>query len=396
MEDKEKAELLNAFFASVFTTNASPPESQTLEVGERVWRKEDLPLVKKHQVREHLGKLDIHKSIGPDGMHTRVLRELADVVAGLFSVIFERSWKTGEVPEDWRKASVTLVFKKGKKEDPGNYRSVSLTSIPGKVMEQLILGVINKHVEEKKVIGSGQHGFTKGKACLTNLIAFYDGMTGWVDEGRAVDIVYLDFSKPFGSVSHNILTSELRKCGLDEWTVRWVEKWLNGRAQRVVISGAESSWRPVASPGDQYWVWSYSTYSSMTWMRGQSIPTFSKFANDTKLGGVADTPEGCAAIQQDLDRLESWVQRNLMKFHKGKCRVLHLGRNNPKHQYRLGFDLLGSSSAEKDLGVLVDNKLSMSQQCTLTAKKANGILGCIKKSVASRLRRLSSPSTLPW
>ncbi|GAB0204069.1 mitochondrial enolase superfamily member 1 [Grus japonensis] len=131
------------------------------------------------------------------------------------------SWRTGEVPEDWRKASVTLVIKKGRKnEDPGNYRPVSLTSIPGKVMEQLILGVINKHMGEKKVIGGGQHGFTKGKSCLTSLIAFYDGMTGWVDEGRAVDVVYLDFSKAFDTVSHNILVSKLRKCGLDEWSVR--------------------------------------------------------------------------------------------------------------------------------------------------------------------------------
>ncbi|GAB0188181.1 mitochondrial enolase superfamily member 1 [Grus japonensis] len=80
-----------------------------------------------------------------------------------------------------RKANVTPVFKKGKKEDPGNYKPGSLTSVPGKVMEQLILGVISKHVEEKKVIRSGQHGFTKGKLCLTNLIVFYDGMTGWVN-----------------------------------------------------------------------------------------------------------------------------------------------------------------------------------------------------------------------
>jgi len=76
---------------------------------------------------------------------------------------------------------------------------------------------------------------------------FYDAMTGWADERRAVDVVYLDFSKAFDTVSHNVLLGKLRNCGLDEWTVTWIENWLNGRAQRVVISNAESSWRPVTS-----------------------------------------------------------------------------------------------------------------------------------------------------
>jgi len=89
--------------------------------------------------------------------------------------------------------------------------------------------------------------------------------------------------------------------------------------------------------------------------------------------------------------LESCTERNLMKFNKGKWRVLHLGRNNPMHQYRLGADLLESSSAERDLGVPVDDRLTMSQQCALVSKKANGILGCIKKSVSSRLREVLLP-----
>ncbi|GAB0192666.1 mitochondrial enolase superfamily member 1 [Grus japonensis] len=267
MEDTEKVELLNAFFASVFTAKASLQESQTLEVGEKVWRKEDFPLVEEDRVREHLGKLNTHKSMG---------MKLTDVNAKPLSIIFERSRRTGEVPEDWRKASITPVFKKGKKEDPGNYKLVGLSSIPGKVMEQLILGVINKHVEEKKVTGSGQHGFTKGKLCLTNLIAFYDGMIDCVDEGRAVDAVYLNFSKAFDTVSHNILIDKLRKCGLDEWTMMWVETWLNGRAQKVAMSGTESSWRPVVvCPKGQCLIWSCSTYSSMTWTRGQSVPSAS-------------------------------------------------------------------------------------------------------------------------
>ena len=88
-------------------------------------------MVQEDRVREHLGELDIHISMGPDGMHPRVLRELADFISMPLSIICERSRRTGEVPEDWRKAIVTPVFKKGKKEDPGNYRPVSLSSIPG-------------------------------------------------------------------------------------------------------------------------------------------------------------------------------------------------------------------------------------------------------------------------
>jgi len=109
-------------------------------------------------------------------------------------------------------------------------------------MKQLVLDAISKQLEEK-VIRNSQHGFPKGKSYSTNFLAFYDSITSCVDGGRPVDVIYLNFSKAFDTVSHNGLILKLSKCRIDGWMVRWVENWLTSQAQRVVIGGAESGWR---------------------------------------------------------------------------------------------------------------------------------------------------------
>ncbi|KAJ7400656.1 rna-directed dna polymerase from mobile element jockey-like [Pitangus sulphuratus] len=156
--------------------------------------------------------------------------------------------------------------------------------------------------------------------------------------------------------------------------------------KKAVAKGLVGGLSLVVSPMVQYWAQYCLTYSFMTWMKRQVPPR--QVCHDTKLGGVTNNPEGCVALQKNINRLQRWTEKNSLKFNKGKCRVLHLGRNNPMHQYRLGVELLESSSAEKDLGVLVDNKLSMSQRCAFVAKKADGILWGIRKS---RLREVVLP-----
>jgi len=140
------------------------------------------PIIQEEAVNNLLCHLDNHKSMRRDGIHPRVLKELAEELAKPLSIIYQQSWLTEEVPGDWRIASVTPIDKKGQKENPGNCRPVSLTSVLGKIMERFILSALAGHVKDNQGLRPSQHGFMKGRSCLTNLISFYDKVTHVVGE----------------------------------------------------------------------------------------------------------------------------------------------------------------------------------------------------------------------
>ncbi|CAM4513742.1 unnamed protein product [Caretta caretta] len=383
------AQYLNKYFASVFNKT----KEDLRDNGSMINGNEDMEVdITISEVEAKLKQLNGTKSGGPDNLHPRILKELAQEIASPLARIFNESVNSGVVPYDWRIANIVPIFKKGKKSDPSNYRPVSLTSVVCKVLEKILKEKVVKDIEVNGKWDKIQHGFTKGRSCQTNLISFFERVTDFLDKGNAVDLIYLDFSKAFDTVPHGELLVKLDKMGINRKIERWIGNWLKGRLQRVLLKGELSSWREVTSGVPQGSVLGPILFNLfITDLGTKSGSVLIKFADDTKLGGIANLEKDRDTLQEDLDDLVNWSNRNRMKFNSEKCKVMHLGINNKNFSYKLGTHQLEVTEEEKDLGVLVDHRMTMSCQCDIAVKKANVILGCIRRGISSRDKEVLVP-----
>lgn len=409
--ETEIAEILGDFFSSVFTHENNmnipiPPEEIFEDKLEKI-KFEPKDIVKK------IKGLKIDSAPGKDEISARLLKCAPHHIAKPLSIIFQKSLETS-VPKDWKEANITPIYKKGKKEDPANYRPVSLTSICCKIMESIIKDNITEHLNYNNLIKSSQHGFMNNKSCTTNLLEFLEFVSKAVDEGQPVDIIYLDFAKAFDKVPHRRLILKLKSHGVSGDLLRWIQDWLSDRKQRVVLNGNCSTWKKVVSGVPQGSVLGpllFIIYINDIDLETAELNVITKFADDTKGAKTVVTDSDRVTLQSVLNKLCEWGNKWGMQFNETKCKVLHCGKNNPKFSYKMNDVLLASVSEEKDLGLIIQENLQTSHQCASSANKANFMLGQISRAFHYRdkntfltlykqrvrpLLEFSTPVWRPW
>mgnify|MGYP000403395009 CR=1 FL=1 len=378
---KEKADVLNKFFSSVFT------EEATQNIPTLAPQYDGLPLddidIQSDTIKKKLLELKISKAAGPDGWHPRVLNELAAQLCEPLSILLRKSLDSGQLPDIWKMAHVVPIHKKGSRSVAGNYRPVSLTAIIAKVFESLIRDALVTHMMDNGLFADEQHGFVPGRSCMTQLLLVMEEWTKILENGTPLDVIYLDFRKAFDSVPHQRLIKKLQAYGIKGKLLDWITGFLTGRRQRVIVDGHLSDWAQVTSGIPQGSVLGPILFVIFINDMPSSITSICKlFADDAKVYRSIATDADAERMQGDLDDLEQWADTWQMGFNTDICKSMHLGATNPHHIYKMNGNDLIQVREEKDLGVKIYNQLKFHAHSALVVNKAFQILAVISKSFA--------------
>ena len=301
------------------------------------------------------------------------------------SAIYIQSLTTGEVPGDWKCANVTPVLKKGSKKEACNYRPVSLTSVPCKILEHIIFHHIMGHLDAHHILVNHQHGFCRGYSCESQLITIVEHLARKLDHGKQTDVLLLDFSKAFDTVPHKRLLKKLDHYGIHGQLIKWIESWLCGRTQTVVVKGSQSSPVTVTSGVPQGTVLDPLMFLLYINNIGLQItPELGLFADDSVLYGVVNNISSVEVLQSDLNKLVVWSEKRQMAFNASKCFLLRVTRsrdNVVNYTYTMMGQPITSVTQHKYLGVELESKLTWKEHISAITGKANSSLGSLTRNL---------------
>ena len=249
--DTETANLLQKIFLSTFTheDETTTPELPLKIVESQM---EDLTITRQ-EVCNLMKSLKENKSPGVDNVHPKVLSRCHETLLHPLQLIFSQSLLEGKLPQQWKDANVTPLHKKGPKSEVVNYRPVSLTSFPCKLLETIIRSRIVQYLEQNNLLSPSQHGFISKRSCLSNLLVALEAITKAIDEGNVVDMIYFDYQKAFDTVPHHRLKVRLKALGFKGNMLKWIESFLHQRRQKVtylllvVQPSVYSAWSAIAA-----------------------------------------------------------------------------------------------------------------------------------------------------
>ena len=379
-----KAKLFNSFFASNFAPSTETPTVPTINhfIDEDLATL-DISIV---DVRLILSSLDTNKATGPDNISATFLKECASEIAPSLTALINLSITSGTVPDCWKLANICPVYKKDDPNVCNNYRPISLLCITSKILERAILNKIYEPISNR--ITDVQHGFMQGRSTTTQLLSILHKVNNSLDSSVQTDIIYLDFSKAFDTVPHDLLIHKLPSFGICGNLLRWFSSYVTNRKQRVVVEGAFSDWLPVTSGVPQgsllgpilFLLYTNDIVDCLT--PGTSIALY---ADDTKICRTINSPHDCLILQSDLASLQDWSHTWKLNFNAAKCKVLNLTRVlRFPFMYELNSNVLEQVRNFNDLGLIVTSSFSWKSHIANAVSKANKMLGLIKRTLGPR------------